>query len=204
MAVIFSGCATIFNGSSTMISVRSNVKGAEVSVDESVVGKTPFTGEIDNGKKMLKVHRSGYEDVNITLDSKLNTMFWVGLWVAYTPATTDMISGAAWSYSQTDFYVNLDRVGGDEGTPGNATPSAPGSPWSFRMDCAIKQYAMVNYNLLQSELAAGNGPTLASLVMAVPGDDAQQMLDLAKIMQDAHGDIVAFGEQTASYAQKAF
>ena len=49
LVILASGCSTIMNGKTQSITVDSNVKGAEVVINQVVVGQTPFTGQAPRG-----------------------------------------------------------------------------------------------------------------------------------------------------------
>jgi len=57
------GCATIFNGRTQRIRVDSNIPGATVKIDDTIVGQTPFLGDIPRSKKnrVLTVQAHSFE-----------------------------------------------------------------------------------------------------------------------------------------------
>ena len=62
-AVAMGGCATVFKGKSTPVSVTSNTPGAQVSVDGRPVGVTPTTVDLSNKTDaVITVAQGGHEE----------------------------------------------------------------------------------------------------------------------------------------------
>lgn len=49
-----------FVGGRAILEVRSQPEGADVSVDGDAVGKTPFTGEVSPGERVIEVRKKGF------------------------------------------------------------------------------------------------------------------------------------------------
>ncbi len=109
MALMFTSCATIIDGTSETISVDSNVKGAKVYIDNSYVGDTPYVGTISKAKesKTIKVSKTGYEDSITILNPTYNNVALLS-GVGFL-STTDYETGAMWKYDPAAFYVTLTK-----------------------------------------------------------------------------------------------
>jgi len=62
VAILFlSGCATVIHGSKQQIAITSNPSSGTVTVDDQVVGKTPFTTRLSRKKPhFIKIELDGY------------------------------------------------------------------------------------------------------------------------------------------------
>src|SRR5947209_864860 len=71
------GCASIVNGTTQVVTIDSNVRGAEVAVDGMVVGRTPYTGPIKRGSSTtVRVSTAGFQPKTITLSTEVEPIFW--------------------------------------------------------------------------------------------------------------------------------
>lgn len=114
MALVFSSCSTVVNGSKQLVSIDSNVKGAEVNVDGHIVGKTPFNGKIERGSDtMVTIKKEGYNIKTIILSQEVAPAFWAnGLFLYGFPfsSTTDYVSSAMYKYSPATYNVELEPI----------------------------------------------------------------------------------------------
>lgn len=135
------GCASVFSGTTDIISINSSVQGAEVSIDGNVVGVTPWAGSIRKGRraKVVMISKPGYQTQQLVLHTELDPLAIVSV-VFWDLGTTDFLSGAAWEYSPKSYYANL--------------LSEKATSQSVR-ELSIKQYAMVNREKLSSGAGAG-------------------------------------------------
>src|SRR5689334_21649250 len=75
--VLTGGCASIVNGTTQVVTMASNVRGAEVAVDGKPVGHAPYTGPIKRGAQTsLRVSNEGYQSKTITLSTEVEPIFW--------------------------------------------------------------------------------------------------------------------------------
>jgi hypothetical protein len=109
--VLTSGCSTIINGKVQSISVNSNVKDAEVKVDDAIVGRTPFTGYVRrNGGAKLTLSKVGYESKTVTLDTAIEPFFWGNIifgFGSFFSSTTDASTGSMYKYDPATINVDL-------------------------------------------------------------------------------------------------
>jgi hypothetical protein len=114
MAILFSSCSSVVNGTKQMVSIDSNVKGAEVNVDGYVVGKTPFNGKITRGSDtVVTLKKEGYNIKTIVLSQEITPAFWGnGLFFYFFPfsSTTDGVNGAMYKYSPATYNIDMDPL----------------------------------------------------------------------------------------------
>lgn len=119
-AIFFTGCATIFKGTSQTVSVLSNVKGAEIIVDGKRVGTTPYSGPIPRGSSTtMTIRKDGYETKTIALNTEVEPVFWGNglLFLVYFlgsfTSSTDYATGSMYKYSPATISVDLDKASGN-------------------------------------------------------------------------------------------
>ncbi len=143
--------------------------------------KTPFTGKIKRGKKLLKVKKEGYKTYNIALSKSIEGAFWGNIILGGTLGSlTDFASGAAWAYAPSSFQVELIKDGM--------------SLKEFQESTALKKFAMIHMSDISIELASNNGPYLSSLIELAKLEGSEEDIDLIrKNIEASNGDQVAFG-----------
>ena len=105
-AVIFSSCASVLKGTSEDIRFESSPSGASVYVDGIKVGKTPVTVSLKkNAKDNFRVELDGYATVERPLDSEYDPVALLN--ICWDLSTTDLITGAAFQYSENSHYIEL-------------------------------------------------------------------------------------------------
>lgn len=171
-------CATILSGTSQVVSIDSNVPGAEVKIEGNVVGVTPFSGKIPRQKEAVAIVSSGgYVAQPITLTTSFNPVATLSIFWDLT--TTDFLSGAAWEYAPNSYYANL--------------KPADVSSLDFQRESSAKAFAMTYFGDLQTELRAGEGPLLNAF-----REEYFQSYSLEQLVQEmkqlSHLDAVSFGE----------
>lgn len=107
------GCATILKGDMQPISVNSNVDDAEVYINGSKVGETPFIGQVKRTKTLstLEVKKDGYKTKKIMLDTSVEPVFWVNLLSGGVfGSTTDYATESMWKYAPSTINLDLEPV----------------------------------------------------------------------------------------------
>ena len=109
MLFLTSGCASILKGSEQPVNINSNVDGAEVLVNGQLVGRTPFSGSIKRTSEVrLTVQKDGYQSRTITLDTGIEPVFWVNIFIGGVfGSTTDLATGSMWKVSPNTYNVDL-------------------------------------------------------------------------------------------------
>ena len=71
LGLTLGGCATILGGTSQLLTVNANVDGAEVYLNETLLGTTPLAATIKRGQTgVLRVTAEGYTPYQIALNNK--------------------------------------------------------------------------------------------------------------------------------------
>ncbi len=106
------GCSSVINGTKQMISINSNVKGADVIVDGHNVGKTPFNGKVKRGSDTtVTLQKDGYSSKTIVMSDEVAPAFWAnGLFLHGfgLSSTTDYATGAMYKYSPASYQIDLE------------------------------------------------------------------------------------------------
>jgi len=74
--VVLGGCATMFSRTSDEISIDSDPKGAEVSIDGEVIGVTPLKTVVARdtlGTKYITVKKKGYRTRQVLMEKSLDS-----------------------------------------------------------------------------------------------------------------------------------
>jgi hypothetical protein len=158
IAVLGSGCATIVKGSKQTITINSNVDGADVVLDGTKVGVTPFAGIVSKkGKGVLTVQKDGYVTANVALSKSMEPIFWGNIITGGTLGSiTDFASGAAYTYSPASYQVDLKQ--------------ATQSQSDFERRVAARKFAMIYVDRISADVAHGSGDYLNALLAIVNGD----------------------------------
>ncbi|MBR1648720.1 MAG: PEGA domain-containing protein [Alphaproteobacteria bacterium] len=138
------GCGTVFNGTTQDINIDSNVKNVDVYIDGAFVCKTPciFPAERSSGSLAIIGKKEGYDDIGISLKSKINTVAIGNLTFVYS-WTTDLADGAVWAYRQDGVYLNMKKK--------NMTHA---EKQEFHRNSQIRRYVLMNYPDLRNEAAS--------------------------------------------------
>ena len=117
-------CSSIMNGTHQVVTVDSNVRGAQVFVDNTLVGNTPYTGPVKRGCKVLRVQSPGFGDQSVPLNTEVEGWFWGNIILGgFFGSTTDSADGAMYKYAPTAYNVSL----GPSGPPPTPWGVAPGA-----------------------------------------------------------------------------
>jgi hypothetical protein len=127
------GCASIVNGTTQVVTIDSNVRGAEVAVDGQFVGRTPYTGPIKRGSStVVRVSTQGYQAKMITLNTEVEPIFWGNIILGgFFGSTTDAGTGAMYKYAPATYELALTSLAPPawQQAPGwQAPPALPQPP----------------------------------------------------------------------------
>ncbi len=182
-----SGCASILDGSTQVVSFDSDPKRAKVFVNGVQVGVTPLSTQVKRSKDTIVVFKKeGYEDEQIALQTKLNTYFWGNIITGgFLGSTTDYVSGAIVEYAPNTYHVTLEPINKSD---------ADRKRHSHQK--RVRHFILVNYSNLTSDLAKGEGDYLASLHALLGTNDLQPQETVGRLRKLAtrHKDIPAFAD----------
>jgi hypothetical protein len=175
------GCATIISGTSQAISIDSNVPGANVAIEGSLVGVTPFSGKVKRQREAVAlVSHEGYVAQPLTLTTSFNPV--AILSIVWDYSTTDCLTGACWEYAPNSYYVKLVPEGTAEA--------------DFKREASLVAFAMTYFGDLQTELSAGAGPKLQAMRNEFFAEHSlDQFVTAMKALPQS--DAIVFGESTA-------
>lgn len=164
------GCATMIGGSTQLLIVNSNVDGAEVRLNDILLGVTPLTLDVKRGQTgVLKVTADGYKPYSVALNKKVSSLFFVNLLSGGAfGSSTDYSTGAMYEYEPSTFMITLqpEEVGFDER-----------QEW-MRME-ALRGFVLLNNEVIVSDLANGNGEHIDLLfdALSVDPEDREEAVD---------------------------
>jgi hypothetical protein len=140
----------MFSGSHQLLTVNSNVNGAKVYFNDSLIGTTPLITSFQRGKLgVLSVRADGYQPTQIALNKEVNPFVIADLLGGYfstTSTTVDYSNGSMYRYEPSTFMVTLQ--------PGKLDP-AQRSAWERRE--RLRNFVLVNDEAFVSDLATGRG-----------------------------------------------
>jgi hypothetical protein len=152
--VLLYGCATILGGSNQLISVNSNVSGAQVFLNDVQLGVTPLSTSIKRGQEgVLRVQAPSYQPYQIALNKKITSLFWVNIFSGGVfGSTTDYATGAMYEYEPSTYMASLQ--------PAEQT-SAERRMWERRE--GLRAFVLLNNEALVEDLARGSGEHVEAL-----------------------------------------
>jgi hypothetical protein len=105
---LFSGCATLFKGTSEEVSFGSNPLGAEIYIDGKLMGKTPAAFQLITKKTYVIEFKMGDKKKTINLNNSVGAG-WIILDVlgGLVPVVVDAITGAWYSFDMKSVSVDL-------------------------------------------------------------------------------------------------
>lgn len=134
LSLNLSGCATIFHGTSTDISINSEPARAKFRIVSTGGGVTSTKGvEYASGvtpanvslsqksEYIVYVKAEGYEEAKIPVQQTLNGWLICSGLCGLIPAGIDVLTGGMWNLKPDEISVSLVPVS-------NAVPAAPGAP----------------------------------------------------------------------------
>lgn len=113
LLLLTTSCSSIINGTKQTVTIDSNVKGADININGTSVGTTPFTGKIPRGSStQIYVSKEGYESKNIILNSDIEPIFWGNIIIGGVfGSSTDFGTGALYKYNPATVVIDLQKKG---------------------------------------------------------------------------------------------
>lgn len=111
VAASLSGCATIMHGGNQSVGFSSNPSGAQVYVDNQVVGVTPVTATLSRkDQHLVRVEMQGYAPYEMRLNRSMSGWVWGNLLIGGIPGLAiDAISGAIYKLTPNEVNASLTR-----------------------------------------------------------------------------------------------
>jgi hypothetical protein len=127
IASLVTGCATIMAGGPDKVPVTSSPSGAQVFVDNQLVGATPTVVILDRGRSQgnIRIEAAGYEPVVMTRVKTINGWFWANLCIGgVIGIVIDLVTGDVKRFDDSGISVALVPSAGAP-APMPAAPAAP-------------------------------------------------------------------------------
>mgnify|MGYP006102809235 CR=1 FL=1 len=182
-AVVITSCATIASGRTQVVTVGSNVDGADIFLDGVSVGTTPFTGELRKGGNNLRIEAQGYESQTVSLSRSLEPVFWGNIIIGGTLGSiTDFAAGSAYQYQPATYQVELRSSDQDLA--------------DFNEQLVLRKFSMLYADEISRDLGQGGGEHLEALVglLSENNDRDITISDIQLALQRSQGDLFEFGE----------
>jgi len=158
------GCATLFTGTSDVLSFDANVPGVRLSVDGEYLGQLPLTYTMSRnfvgGRQFVaKFERTGYQVQEFQLKREFNAVAILDVTSIPTSGGVDVLTGALMRFAPREYHVVMLEAG--------ASPRSE----AFQRRLRVRQYALGSFRRVQADLARGGGEHLDALAFAVAGGD---------------------------------
>jgi len=216
------GCATIFNGRTQRIRVDSNIPGAVVKIDDTIVGQTPFLGDMPRSKKnrTITVQTSSFQPQSQSMTA--NTDFFVkgnsfigGVLLGFgiiTPLVATMYYDAQVVHDSMGFGLAFESLGLSSVTSstidkrnGSAYQYSPtqfyfhfSDEYGTNIDeIILRKYAMLNHSQIAIDAHEENGEYLNALAdMMGKKMSREEAIEAIKVaLEYSEGDQLAFGNE---------
>ena len=106
ISLLLTSCASIFNGSTQQLSIRSNVNDAKLYVNEEYVGKNSSVTTLQKKKKYeITAKKEGCTDVTVPVTKSFDPTTLLGILIDYGVISILVIDGAA-----TGAWQKFDRT----------------------------------------------------------------------------------------------
>ena len=151
---VLSACGTLFSGTTQEVVFDSNAAGTTVFIDGMEICNTPCKTTIDRSADAVQLvaKKKGYNDRVMTLRSTVNRTAFFNL-TSWPSWLTDAVSGGVWEYKNNQVYLQMERKG-----------LSAAAQKAFDRESKTKYFALMNYDELMIEAAAGkNGEYLQAL-----------------------------------------
>lgn len=192
VSALVSGCATIVNGKTQLVSFRSTPAGATVLVDGRPLGLTPLSVQLEKkSSQTLVIRKEGYKDFSTAMGTTVNGWFFGNiLFGGLVGSTTDAATGAMHEYAPNQFLVTLEADGAN---------LANGKTDKSKAD-KVREFVLLSYNQLLTDIKAGNGSYLSSLLTQLEVKDESRAQAITRIqgLHQAFPDINQFVDNLIS------
>ena len=165
-----SGCATVIDGSNQLVTFNSSPNGARIYANGMEVGTTPLIASLKRSKTtMILAKKNGYEDQQLSLQTKVNTYFWGNIifYGGLFSSTTDYASDAMIEYSPNMYYITLNPIpllqSNDGGLGAERGVRTRIEQEGIGTDRRVRTYIVRNHRYLTSDISNGRGEYLSSL-----------------------------------------
>jgi hypothetical protein len=155
LGLLLAGCASIISGKEQTLTFNANVNGAEVYLNDQLLGTTPLTVSVKRGQEgTFRVTAEGHQPYEIAVNKKVNGVFFVNILSGGAfGSSTDYSTGAMYAYEPSTHFISLQP---------NGMSSIELDDWQRRE--GLRGFVLLNGQALASDLAAGEGEYIDVLV----------------------------------------
>lgn len=175
-ALTLSACGTLFSGTTQEVTFDSSVPDTKVYIDGMEICNTPCKTTIDRSADAIQLvaKKKGYKDRVMTLRSTVNrtAFFNITSWPSWL---TDAVSGGVWEYKNNQVYLQMERQG-----------LSAAAQKAFNRENKTKYFALVNYDELMIEAAAGRSGEYMQALSALSGQSSDF---LAAALRNSTGEV---------------
>lgn len=186
------GCSTIVNGRNESVTFQSTPSGANVAINGAVIGVTPLTTMLPKKSgQTLTMSKPGYKTFSTSMTTTVNGWFFGNIVLGgLLGSTTDAATGSMYEYSPKQFLVSLEPD----------TTSKVDAPVEKGKKDKAREFIILSYTPLMSDLAKGSGNYLKSLLkmLEVPASDEAAAVKRMKAMSEAFPDMAQFADEVSS------
>ena len=156
LTIFLNSCSTIVSGRSQEVTFSSEPKGVEVLIAGKSYGITPITVNLERKSgQVITFQKDGYNSQTRSLETTVNTYFWGNIILGgFIGSTTDAITGSMHEYKPNSYYITLAQ---DSSTSSNSISNSEISE--------IKEFIVINYNVLIEDISKGKGNNLEALIL---------------------------------------
>lgn len=126
LALLTSGCCSVFLGSRQQVSFNTYPPGASFTVDGQE-HRTPAQVELRReGRYSITFRKDGFKDQAVTLQRKLHPLVWLSFYFYIIPGFVDMAAGTAYRQMPDTVLLGLEAQGPQKDGPLELSPPPPG------------------------------------------------------------------------------
>lgn len=119
LSVSIAGCATMFNGSSQVMSIRSTMDDAKLYVNENYIGKGNGTETFQKKKQYtITARKEGCRDTNVIVTKSFDATTLLGILIDWGIISILIVDGAAtgaWQhFDKTSYLIDPDCSNGKD------------------------------------------------------------------------------------------
>lgn len=196
LCLVLTGCASIVKGRYQEVSFQSMPDEVTVIIDGRTMGKTPLTTNLlKNSGQIVVFEKDGYKPLTMSLEKRMSGWFWGNLvFGGVLGSTTDATTGAINEYSPSQYMITLQPVASNQIT------SAVQKPQVDR----IKEFIIVGYTNIRTDLNSGSGQYLNSLLqlLKVEVNKRKEVTARLKGLADTYPNVLEFAEQVSEITVK--
>jgi hypothetical protein len=135
--------------------------------------------------------KEGYKPLTMPLATKMDGMFWGNIVLGgFLGSTTDSATGAMYEYSPSQYMVTLQSASASLDANNQRTQAE-----------RVKEFIVLGYTNLQSDLKNGSGQYLSSLLelLNVPTDNHAKAIKTIQTLGNVYPNIMEFANQVNNF-----